>query len=71
MSVYQNLTGTTSKTFTLGKKGITLTNNEDGVLKVNAQLMLEKIFLDVNKVSYIDSLEYTGTQHQQQNLKIK
>ena len=60
MSVYQNLTGTTSKTFTLGKKGITLTNNEDGVLKVNAQLMLEKIFLDVNKVSYIDSLEYTG-----------
>ena len=37
MSVYQNLTGTTSKTFTLGKKGITLTNNEDGVLKVNAQ----------------------------------
>ena len=60
MSVYQNLTGTTSKTFTLGKKGITLTNNEDGVLKINAQLMLEKIFLDVNKVSYIDSLEYTG-----------
>lgn len=65
MGIFQNLSGTTSKSFKIGKYGPILndvTLNEKDILQVSTDILTNgKLFLDATGVTYIDSQEYTGT----------
>ena len=67
MAQYQNLTGTTSKTFKIGKFGTTLSigtvnlyDTSIQYLQSDTALLTNKVLLDATGNTYIDSSNYTG-----------
>ena len=76
MAQYQNLTGTTSKTFKIGKFGTTLSigtvnlyDTSIQYLQSDTALLTNKVLLDATGNTYIDSSNYTGNANTANKLK--